>query len=99
MSTHPFAQYAQLLIALNLDYLTRPPELKGSPRDPWTAVEIMHLKHLYVQQASNEELERAFPKRSYDAIKNKACKLGIARGLLGRSGADGSSNRWRTPEN
>ncbi len=79
MTTHPFKRYAEILHNLNTIMLDRTSFL-APPRAEWTEVEITHLKYLYGKGATTEQLERAFPHRTYAAIKNKAAKMGIYKG-------------------
>jgi DNA-directed RNA polymerase subunit RPC12/RpoP len=51
----------------------------------WTEEEVAQLRHLYLSETAFEEIKVHFPKRSKDAIRQKASRLGLKRPILSHS--------------
>jgi DNA-directed RNA polymerase subunit RPC12/RpoP len=51
----------------------------------WTEKEVTQLRHLYLSEAAFDEIKVHFPKRSKDAIRQKASRLGLKRPILSHS--------------
>ena len=51
----------------------------------WTEEEVAQLRHLYMSETAFEEIKVHFPKRSKDAIRQKASRLGLKRPILSHS--------------
>ena len=48
----------------------------------WTDIEIGRLKEMYVTGSGFEEILKAFPQRSQNAIRQKASRLGLKRPVV-----------------
>jgi hypothetical protein len=48
-------------------------------RELWTEEEVEKLKFLYLSTTTFEDIKKSFPKRSSNAIRQKASKLGLRR--------------------
>jgi DNA-directed RNA polymerase subunit RPC12/RpoP len=51
----------------------------------WTEEEVTQLRRLYVSETTFEEIQGNFPRRSKDAIRQKASRLGLKRPILSHS--------------
>jgi DNA-directed RNA polymerase subunit RPC12/RpoP len=52
---------------------------------PWTEEEEKRLRLLYPSGRAFEEVARAFPRRSVNAVRQKASRLGLSRPTIARS--------------
>lgn len=51
----------------------------------WTKEEVAQLRRLYMSETAFEELRVFFPRRSKDAIRQKASRMGLKRPILSHS--------------
>jgi DNA-directed RNA polymerase subunit RPC12/RpoP len=57
----------------------------------WTEEEVAQLRRLYLSETAFEDIQAHFPRRSKDAIRQKASRLGLKRPILSHSLIDSRS--------